>query len=126
MGVAGVAIATDLSSCFAALLVLGLLRRETGAFHVAIRKITCRSRSVLQLLQIGIPAALQGAVFCVANIFVQAAVNRFGEIAAAGSAIAINYEYFGYYMITAFGQAATTFISQNHAAGNRSRCRRIL
>lgn len=126
MGVAGVAIATDLSSCFAALLVLGLLCRESGAFHVVIRKINCRSRSVLQLLQIGIPAALQGAVFCFANIFVQAAVNRFGEIAAAGSAIAMNFEYFGYYMITAFGQAATTFISQNHAAGNRSRCRRIL
>lgn len=78
---------------------------------MVIRKINCRSRSVLQLLQIGVPAALQGAVFCFANIFVQAAVNRFGEIAAAGSAIAMNFEYFGYYMITAFGQAATTFIS---------------
>ena len=34
---------------------------ETGTFHVVIRKINCRSRSVLQLLQIGVPAALQGA-----------------------------------------------------------------
>ena len=126
LGVAGVAIATALSGCFAAAMVLMLLCREDGAFHVNLRRINCRSEYIPKLLQIGVPAALQGAVFCFANIFVQAAVNRFGELATAGSAIAMNFEYFGYYMITAFGQAATTFTSQNHAAGNRNRCRRIL
>ena len=126
MGVAGVAIATDFASCFAAAGVLWLLHRENGAFHVTLRKLTCHSQHIPGLLQIGIPAALQGAVFCFANIFVQASVNRFGEIATAGSAIAMNFEYFGYYMITAFGQAATTFTSQNHAAGNQNRCNRVL
>lgn len=38
----------------------------------------------------------------------------------------MNFEYFGYYMITAFGQAATTFTGQNYAAGNYSRCKKIL
>ena len=81
---------------------------------------------LLPILTTGIPAAIQGAVFCFANIFVQASVNSFGTIATAGSTIAMNFEYFGYYMITAFGQAATTFTSQNFAADNRSRCRQIL
>ncbi len=126
MGVVGVAIATALSSGIAAAMVLVLLCRENGAFHVNLWRINCRSEYIPKLLQIGTPAALQGAVFCFANIFVQAAVNRFGEIATAGSAIAMNFEYFGYYMITAFGQAATTFTSQNHAARNQKRCRKIL
>ena len=126
LGVEGVAAATSISGCFAAGMVLWLLCRETGEFHVVLRRITCRSAYIPRMLRIGVPAALQGAVFCFANIFVQAAVNRFGETAAAGSAIAMNFEYFGYYMITAFGQAATTFTSQNHAAGNGARCRRIL
>ena len=126
MGVAGVAIATDISSCFAAAMVLWLLCREQGTFRVTLRSITCRSGYIPEMLRIGVPAALQGAVFCFANIFVQAAVNQFGEIATAGSAIAMNFEYFGYYMITAFGQTATTFVSQNHAAGNQNRCRKIL
>lgn len=78
------------------------------------------------ILTTGIPAAIQGAVFCFANIFVQASVNSFGTIATAGSTIAMNFEYFGYYMITAFGQAATTFTSQNFAAGSHKRCRQIL
>lgn len=38
----------------------------------------------------------------------------------------MNFEYVTYYIITAFGQTATTFISQNHAAGEFGRCRRIL
>ena len=126
LGVEGVAAATSISGGFAAGMVLWLLCRETGALHVVLRRITCRSDYIPRLLRIGVPAALQGAVFCFANIFVQAAVNRFGENAAAGSAIAMNFEYFGYYMITAFGQAATTFTSQNHAAGDGARCRRIL
>lgn len=63
---------------------------------------------------------MQGAVFCFANIFVQASVNRFGEMAIAGSTIAMNFEYFTYYIITAFSQTATTFTSQNYAAGQRT------
>ena len=55
----------------------------------------------------------------------QASVNSFGEAAIAGSTIAMNFEYFTYYIITAFGQTATTFVGQNHAAGQTGRCRRI-
>ncbi len=68
---------------------------------------------------------MQGAVFCFANIFVQASINRFGSVAIAGSTIAMNFEYFTYYAITAFGQTATTFESQNYAAGQLYRCRKI-
>ena len=77
-------------------------------------------------MKTGIPSAVQGAVFCFANIFVQASVNRFGETAIAGSTVAMNFEYFTYYVITAFGQTATTFTGQNHAAGQKDRCRSIL
>ena len=78
------------------------------------------------ILKTGIPSAVQGAVFCFANIFVQASVNCLGADAIAGSTIAMNFEYVTYYIITAFGQTATTFTSQNHAAGEFWRCRRIL
>ena len=38
----------------------------------------------------------------------------------------MNFEYFAYYVITAFGQTATTFTSQNYAANQKKRCRQIL
>ena len=125
MGVSGVALATTLSNGLSAALVLIRLQKDGQL---------CRHRSgplvslslTGQILKTGIPSAVQGAVFCLANLFVQASVNRFGETAIAGSTIAMNFEYFTYYIITAFGQTATTFTGQNYAAGQYARCRSIL
>lgn len=120
MGVAGVAAATGVSNLLSALVVWHRLRGELprGPQFSAV--------DLRRMLQTGVPSAVQGAVFCLANIFVQASVNRFGETAIAGSTIAMNFEYFTYYIITAFGQTTTTFTGQNYAAGQKARCRRIL
>ena len=125
-GVAGVAAATAISTALSAMLVLLALHRETDAFHLSLVKLCLRPQYLAEILIIGVPSAVQGAVFCFANIFVQASVNSFGAITTAGSTIAMNFEYFGYFMITAFGQAATTFTSQNYAAREISRCKKIL
>lgn len=125
MGVAGVALATDISTVLSALMVLRRLAKDT-VFCFTFRRPKFSPGIAGEVLKTGIPSAMQGAVFCFANIFVQASVNTFGETAIAGSTIAMNFEYFTYYIITAFGQTATTFTSQNYAAGQRGRCRRIL
>jgi putative MATE family efflux protein len=119
LAVAGVALATALANVTAAVLVLKALK---------LKKTPSAAPSALhrfRILAVGVPAALQGAVFCIANLFVQTAVNGFGPDIIAGSAIAVNFEYIGYYMITAFGQTATTFTAQNAAAGKAERCRQI-
>lgn len=153
MNVAGVALATDIANALAAVWVMWRLIRHTGEDHREIfenadnadacktshlasaapkrfgneRSVQETNKSLIlrKILAIGIPSALQGAVFCFANIFVQASVNHFGAVATAGSTIAMNFEYFVYYMITAFGQTATTFTGQNYAAGNKARCKKI-
>lgn len=125
MGVAGVAIATDIFAALSALLVLRRFKKDE-LFRLTFRKPQFSTKIAGNILKTGVPSAVQGAVFCFANIFVQASVNRFGETAIAGSTIAMNFEYFTYYIITAFSQTATTFTSQNYAVGQRDRCRRIL
>lgn len=125
MGVAGVAIATDLSTMLSAFLVQRRLAKD-AVFRFAILSQRSARNGAWSILKTGIPSAVQGAVFCFANIFVQASVNCLGADAIAGSTIAMNFEYVTYYIITAFGQTATTFTSQNHAAGEFGRCRRIL
>ncbi len=123
MGVAGVAVATALSTVLSAALTLWSLARDIPFFF---RPLRILKTAATEILKVGIPAAIQGAVFCFANIFVQVSVNSFGAAAIAGSAIAMNFEYFTYYIITAFGQTATTFTGQNYAAGQQERCKRIL
>ena len=125
LNVEGVAIATDLSTMFSALMVLYRLKKDP-MFHLSPGRPWIRWDYGKEILKMGIPSAIQGAVFCFANIFVQAAVNGFGPTAIAGSTIAMNFEYFAYYGITAFGQTTTTFTSQNYAAGQIGRCRKIL
>ncbi len=124
MNVVGVALATVIATALSAGIVVFLLAREKDEFSLTLRIF---DRSCFgQILRIGVPAALQGAVFCFANIFVQASVNTFGADAAAGSAVAMTFEYFAYYAITSLGQAATTFISQNYAANDLERCKKTL
>lgn len=131
MNVAGVALATDIANALAAMWVMWRLKIHTSEDNGEIleneQSVPESNESLIlrKILMIGIPSALQGAVFCFANIFVQASVNRFGAVATAGSTIAMNFEYFVYYMITAFGQTATTFTGQNYAAGNKARCKKV-
>ncbi len=123
MGVAGVASATILATVLSAVLVILRLSRE---MKLSIQQRHFLPAAANEILQTGIPAAIQGAVFCFANVFIQASVNTFGETAIAGNTIAMNFEYFTYYIITAFGQAATTFTGQNYGAEQMTRCKRIL
>ena len=43
-----------------------------------------------------------------------------------GLTAALNFEYYTYFIINAFSQAAITFVGQNFAAGNLSRCDKIV
>ena len=126
IGVAGVAAATVISTMLSAILVSHRLKKEMAVVPFSLKKCDLHPEVMVDVLKIGIPSAVQGAVFCFANIFVQASVNGFGSDAIAGSTIAMNFEYFTYYVITAFGQTVTTFTSQNHAAGQYKRCRKII
>ena len=124
MGVAGVAVATGISNILSAFTVLQRLAKEIRSNQTK-SKPRFLLQNVQKILKTSIPSAIQGAVFCFANIFVQATINSFGKTAIAGSTVAMNFEYFTYYIITAFGQTATTFISQNYAASRKERCKKI-
>ena len=124
IGVAGVETATGISNIISAFTVLHRLAKDKQ-FKLCLNKTGLSLSLTKQILKSGIPSAVQGAVFCFANIFVQASINTFGETAIAGSTIAMNFEYFTYYVITAFGQTATTFTSQNFAARQKARCKKI-
>ncbi len=125
LSVEGVALATDISTAFSAFVVVWCLQREEESFRFSWRKLSLKKEYVGKVFAIGLPAGIQGAVFCFSNVFIQAAINSFGSNAVAGAAAALNFEYFSYYMVQAFAQAATTFISQNWAAGEGERCRRV-
>ena len=79
-----------------------------------------------RILRIGLPAGIQGAVFAVANIVIQSAINSLGTIVMAASSAALNIEIIVYDIMNSFSQACTTFTGQNYGAGDLKRCKKSL
>lgn len=125
LGVSGVAIATVISNVVSSSIVITILMRESVPIKLDLKKLTIVPRELKKILTIGVPAGLQGMVFSIANVCIQSTINSFGSAAIAGSAAALNYEFFAYFMVNAFAQTTVTFTSQNYGAGEYARCRKI-
>lgn len=122
MTVDGVAWATVISNAVSALYLLIALMRTNTPVRLRFTELGVDRAVLGRILRIGIPSGVQGIVFSVANITLQTAVNSLGTVVMAGSSAAYNVEIIAYYVLNSFGQACTTFVSQNNGAGNRQRC----
>ena len=125
MGVAGVAIATSIANAVSAALIIYLLLHEKEPYRLRPKKLYIEWKELKRMLQIGVPAGLQGMVFSVSNVLLQASINGYGSDAIAGSAAAVNFEYYCYFIIGAFNGAAISFTGQNYGAGLKHRVKRI-
>ena len=126
MTVEGVAIATAVSNIVSAVILFVLLIKTDRSIHIDIRDIHFDKECFTKIIKIGLPAGLQSAVFAIANIVIQAAINSLGTVVIAASSAAFNIEIFAYYVLNSFSQACTTFVGQNYGAGQIKRCRKIL
>jgi len=124
-GIAGIALGTTLANGISAALILYYLVKEKEYLHLNFRLVMFHPKSVRQIIAIGGPAGIQGVVFSLSNVVIQSAINGFGSDAVAGVSAALNFEFFSYYIISGFAQAAVTFTSQNYAVRNFERCREI-
>ena len=126
LGVAGVAIATVISQCISALLVLRCLIHEEGMYRLHLNKLKIHKNRLILMIRIGLPAGMQGAIFSISNVLIQSSVNSFGSIAMAGNTAASNIEGFIYTCMNAVYQTSLSFTSQNLGAGKIKRISRIL
>lgn len=126
LDVAGVAIATVISQCISAALVVRCMVRDQGPLHLELRQLRIHSRTLRQILRIGLPAGFQGILFSLSNVVIQSSVNSFGEVIMAGNSAAANIEQFVYVSMNALYQATISFTSQNLGAGNYHRIRKIM
>ena len=126
LDVAGVGLATVISQCVSAFLVVRCLMREKGPVHLDLQQLRFYSIQLKRILRVGIPAGVQSVLFALSNVVIQSSVNSFGEITMAGNAAAYNIECFVYTAMNAFHQASISFTSQNLGAGKYERLWKIL
>ena len=123
--VAGVAAATGLANVFSASCMICVLRHESGPFRLQATRLHVDRQSLRRILVIGIPTGVQSMLFSFSNVFVQTGINSYGAAAIAGSSVEQNFEYYCYFLMSAFTGTAVTFVGQNYGAGLIDRCKRV-
>lgn len=126
MGVAGVGIATVVSECISAFLVVRCLMKEKSAIQLVLKDLHIHGDKLKRIMQIGLPAGFQGIIFSFSNVVIQSSINSFGAVIVAGNSAAANIEGFVYVAMNAFYQATISFTSQNMGAGKYKRINKIL
>lgn len=126
MTVNGVAIATVIANAVSSVFLFIKLVKTDQAIRIRKEELRFDGNVFGRIIRIGLPAGVQSAVFSIANIVIQAAINSLGTVVIAASSAAFNIEIFAYYMLNSFSQACTTFTGQNYGAGQLKRCRKVL
>ena len=121
LGVAGVGWATVISLAVSAVLILRHLARDGSPCRLEMRSLRIHSGSLRRILTIGVPAGLQGALFSVSNLIIQAAVNSLGTATMAAWTVDSKFDGLYWVVSSSMGAAICTFVGQCFGAGKIER-----
>ena len=124
MGVAGAAIATDISQLVSCVLSLRFLIKSTDDCRVIPRAIRLHKKMAARIIRVGLPTGIQNMVISFSNVLVQASVNSYGAAAMAGFAAYMKIDGFNILPVSSISMAATTFVGQNYGAGRLDRVKK--
>ena len=124
MSVAGAALATILTQYLSAFLILRALARTDGCYGLRREKLQLDPAMTRSILELGVPAGCQNAIFALANLFIQASINTFDTVVVSGNAAAANADPLVYDVMAAFYTACASFMSQNYGAGKPERVKK--
>lgn len=119
----GVALASIITQYVSAVLILIHMAKQNDDCKFRIRDLKngVDKPELKSVLGLGIPAGLQNAIFAVANLFIQSAVNSFDSVMVEGNSAAANSDAIIYNVMAAFYTACSTFMGQNFGAGKHDR-----
>lgn len=121
MSVDGVALASIIAQYLSATAVVIFLMRSKGACSFSFGRVRLHKGYSFDIVRIGIFAGVQNAIFYIANMFIQNAVNSFPVVVVEGYSAATNADNLVYDVMAAFYMACTSFMSYNFGAKNPRR-----
>ena len=124
IGVAGAALATILSQCISAAMVMVCLMRTKDIYQLVWKAVRIDRRMLRRIVRIGFPAGMQSIMYNVSNVIIQTGVNTLGTDNVTAWATYGKVDGLFWMMISALGISATTFVGQNYGAGRMDRVRK--
>lgn len=126
MNVEGVALATTISQCISAVLVVIALMRRKDACRLSFKKIRFYRTQLFKIIRIGLPAGIQGSLFSISNVMIQSSINSFNDpVLMSGNGAAANIEGFVYVTMNSIHQTTVNYIGQNVGAHRFDRVKKI-
>ncbi len=116
LGVAGAALATVLSQFISVFLVFRKMLRANDVYKLIIRDLRIDKKLLLEVLDLGLPAAIQASLTSISNLFVTRYINSFGAAAMAGIGAGKKIDRFAGMVAQSLGLATSTFVGQNVGA----------
>ena len=136
LSVEGVAIATAIANILSVVVLLARLRREQDDTQFSFKKLRVDKDAFKQILYVGLPAGIQGALFSISNMLIQSSIVAVNNAAVPsgtdyqpivnGNAAAGNLDSFVYTSVNAVSQGVITFTSQNMGADKPERVKPIM
>ena len=123
-GIAGVAWATVLSQVISAVLIMIVLMRTDGPYRLELKKLRLEIPILREVVQVGLPAAIQQMITSISNVFVQSYINMFGSSVMAGWSAYSKIDQFMMLPMMSVSLAATTYVGQNRGAGRLDRIKK--
>lgn len=120
----GCGIATALTICSNASLIVLRLVKAQGAWRLDLRRLGIDRRICRSMISCGLPLGIQSAAYSVSNIVIQVAVNAFGADVTTAWGLSGRLDGIIWMVTEALGVAMTTFSAQNFGARNYDRMRR--
>ncbi len=120
-GVQGAAFATICSQLLSVSLVFHKLLTADDVYKITIKDLRIDRELLGEVINLGIPSAIQSSLTAISNLFVQRYINAFGSSAMAGIGAAKKIDKFVGLTSMSIGQATATFVSQNNGAAKKDR-----
>ncbi len=139
LSVEGVALATSISNLVSSSVLLFILSRDKEeSTRFSFKRLKIHKKSFREIIRIGVPAAIQGALISLSNIMIQSSIvrvnnqlcpptpeNQYQPVVNGGAAQG-NLNNFIYTAMNAVYQGVITFVSQNIGANKPQRIRKIM
>ncbi len=113
----GVALGTVISQSLSAFLVLLSLYINKGFCNFRFKKLRFYKEELLDILRFGLPSGIEGILFSISNVLLQASVNEWPSMIVSANTNAGNIENYTYIAMYAVFNATPSFISSNYGRG---------
>lgn len=121
MGAVGASIATDISQALSCLAAFVYMYRRYPVFRFKKREFRLDKVIIGQIAKMGFPVTLQQMIAGLGIVFIQRAVNGYGQAMTASFTVGSRIEMYAQMPLNAFYMALATFVGQNIGAGKVER-----